>query len=436
MERFATKIVVFFLTIPLTILIARSLQPAGMGVWALVMLIPQMLFMFSELGVVSANTFRTGTAPEDLPKLASNSLYLGLIIGSGFSAIFVGVYLLGLFSAVFSGIEPLLVYLALLIVPFQLVGEYLSGILLGLKNFRTLNLVHVITNAAVLAAVFFLLVTSRVAVLPLVLIYVMVNVASAFAYLRAVRKQTTFARTIDLEALKSSLGFGKHIYASNLLWFFSRRLGYFFVGLALPRESLGHFVIAVGLAELGWFISNSIAGVLFAEVASGSPERKLEIASLTSRHSVILLTAEGILLALLAPVLIATLYGEAFLPSVSPLLIMIPGVIAYGIASPANSFLLGKGRVHYISAISVAEVTTNLLLILLLLPPYGLAGVAAAVSLTYMLGGIGRLLAFRAVSRLSWSSLLKPRLEDLTFYPRFAKTLLSNMVNRLRERRR
>ena len=101
---------------------------------------------------------------------------------------------------------------------------------------------------------------------------------------------------------------------------------------------------------------------------------------------------------LVAPSAIHLFYGPAFVPSIAPLMLLLPGVCALSSAHIHNAYLCGVGKAHTTAALSAVALGLNLLLNLILIPRYGISGAAAASSLTY---GTQAFLLMSAVARLT-----------------------------------
>ena len=109
---FITSIVLFLLAIPTSIIIARVLGPHGIGIYALVLLVPGLLYQLGNLGLGMANTYFIGRKRFNLTDITSTSLTFGLGISVSLAILFLLAYEFFLYPF-FKDVEPLLIYLVL-----------------------------------------------------------------------------------------------------------------------------------------------------------------------------------------------------------------------------------------------------------------------------------------------------------------------------------
>lgn len=170
---FITNILVFLLSIPTSIIIARVLGPQGKGIYALVILIPGLLYQLGNLGLGGANIYFIGRKKFNLTDVASTSLTFGLGISVFLAILFLLAYELFL-HPFFKDVEPSLIYLVLLAVPFSIVPVYFRYILLARLKIKEFNLLNIIQAALMLIGVVLLLLLLSKEVFSLVLLSIFV----------------------------------------------------------------------------------------------------------------------------------------------------------------------------------------------------------------------------------------------------------------------
>jgi len=133
----------------------------------------------------------------------------------------------------------------------------------------------------------------------------------------------------------------------------------------------------------------------------------------------------SLFLAILAQPLIKILFGVNFSPSVLPLLILLPGIIAFGIGGVLAADLSGRGRPEFAFYSSFACLIVNIILNIIFIPKWGIGGAALASSISYWIDTLIILLVFLKISQKSLSEILIIKKEDFRDYLQ----LLSNLKN-------
>ena len=153
MSRFATNTLITFLTRMLqvllgvcsSIIIARSLGPEGRGVYALALLLPSVLVLVMELGMGPASTYYVARNISNAKDILTINIVSALAIGV-MAVLFGGILIMYYGSVLFPGVDPVYLWFALLMIPFQLFMLFASNILLGMQKLPSYNLVNISKN--------------------------------------------------------------------------------------------------------------------------------------------------------------------------------------------------------------------------------------------------------------------------------------------------
>jgi O-antigen/teichoic acid export membrane protein len=152
-------------------------------------------------------------------------------------------------------------------------------------------------------------------------------------------------------------------------------------------QQTGFYKAALVVAEFLWFVPFAVQTVLLHSTSqlweAGEHERISEIASRTTRYTLLLTILVAIGLAALADEFVPLYFGGEFSPAVLPLLVLLPGSLCYAVARPIIAIGQGKGDLRSLILATGAAATLNLGLNLLLIPRYGMAGAAIATSVGY-----------------------------------------------------
>ena len=126
--------------------------------------------------------------------------------------------------------------------------------------------------------------------------------------------------------------------------------------------------------------------------------------------------------AVLARPLIKLFYGDLFLPSFTPFLILLPGVFYLWTNNILTNYLVGMKRFLVISFIACIASIFNIFLNLIFIPRYGAQGAALASTITYVIIGTLTIVAFLRTSKYKLTKFIKElafNRSDLMLYPLF-----------------
>ena len=152
-------------------------------------------------------------------------------------------------------------------------------------------------------------------------------------------------------------------------------------------EATGYYRAALVIAEFLWFVPNALQIVLLHSTSElWSKEKTDEVSTLVSkitRYNLSLVIILVIGLAALAGNFMPIYFGSEFEASVLPLILLLPGVLGFALARPIFAVGQGKGELRILIAATGSAALINLILNILLIPRYGMAGAATATSIGY-----------------------------------------------------
>lgn len=152
-------------------------------------------------------------------------------------------------------------------------------------------------------------------------------------------------------------------------------------------DTVGYYKAALVVAEFLWFVPKSIQAVMIQSTAdlwaNDQIERINSLSSTVTRYTLLLSILLAIGIGALASDFIPLYFGSEFKPSVLPLLLLLPGTVGFAMARPILAITHAKGSMRILILATGTSAAINLLLNLLLIPPYGMAGAAVATSIGY-----------------------------------------------------
>ncbi|MDG5761816.1 polysaccharide biosynthesis C-terminal domain-containing protein [Natronococcus sp. A-GB1] len=162
-------------------------------------------------------------------------------------------------------------------------------------------------------------------------------------------------------------------------------------------ETVGYYKGALSIAEFLWLAPTAVQLVLLQRIsnlwASDDLEAIQQQARRATRYVFLFTTLLAVGVAALAADFVPLYLGTAFEPSVTPLLLLLPGVLGFAVARPTLAINQGRRSLRPLLAATGACSLVNLALNLVLIPPYGMVGAAVATSIGY-----GSLVAFQSLA--------------------------------------
>lgn len=151
--------------------------------------------------------------------------------------------------------------------------------------------------------------------------------------------------------------------------------------------TVGYYKAALVLAELLWLVPKSVQELMIQSVSdlwrTDSVQAISEIATNTTRLVILFTALCSIGLFALADTFVPFYFGEEYAPAVTPLLILLPGVIGFAATRPVLTITQAKGTLRPLIAATAFAAILNLLLNSIFIPKYGMIGAAVATSIGY-----------------------------------------------------
>ena len=214
--------------------------------------------------------------------------------------------------------------------------------------------------------------------------------------------------------LPAAFRFGVRSHLGAVTQYLQHRVDILLVGILLPLGDVGIYSVAVVVAELLWYVPNTLAAVLMPHVAVSSDEDATKLTAAFCRGTVALNAILAAGLALICSWLIPWIL-PAFRASVQIIWLLLPGTIAASVFKVLSSDFNGRGKP--LETFWPAAVSLSLCLVagLLVIPRFGIIGAAVVTSGGYFLNACLYLRAFSRTASVSYADLLLVHSKDLLF---------------------
>ena len=238
----------------------------------------------------------------------------------------------------------------------------------------------------------YVVLTSGYGLVVLVSVSSIIGVASYAAYVAAARATFPGMRVspsrFSARQAREVTAFSLYLFLISIAFHIGSNLDNLMIGAYLGTSAIAVYAVAVRLAEFQRQLCGQFSGLLFPVIVRLDATRDAGAlrAILLDGTRLALGLVGGVTVCLLAfgDRLVSLWMGSGFSDSTLPLYVLaLAGVVMVG-QGPAGSILLATGRHRIVAAASIADILLRIALTMLLVPRYGLVGVAVGTALPYV----------------------------------------------------
>lgn len=408
-----TNVLLLFISVLTSVLIARFLGPDQRGVYALLTLVPTMLFTLLNLGINAGTVYHVSGKKFPLPTILGNNLLITGVL-SALSFIIGGAVIYLGKNTFLAGTPVNLLLFSLIICPLSLFTQLFLSVLQGKEDFNKFNSSAIIKSLAFFAFCLLLFFSRQVAVV--LLAFVLSQVVNAVQIYWWVFRG---AGQLDLKPnkpyLKDALDYGIKAYISNLVTFFNYKIDQVLINYFMNTQAVGYYAVAVALAEQVWLISRSVSTVILPRISALESEVERKKLTTQTTRIVTAITFFGILaLFLLSGWAIPLLYSKSYLQAVAPLKVLLIGIFTLGVTRVLSNDLAARGVPEYNTISGIAALITNVVLNLVLIPLIGITGSAWASAISYTVQSVMTLYYYWKITGNGLREILLLNREDIS----------------------
>lgn len=421
---FSRQFLAGLMQLGLLMVITRVLGPEGAGSYAVALLLPTMMSQLLNLGLASANIYFVASRQFPLERVwaASRDLMAMVVL---FGITMGSALILMASDTLFPGVPQPVLLMALVIFPFSLMMSIVAGMFQALQDFRSFNLAVIAQPALALTGAFALWAGGAVNLVALLGVVSLSHAVALGLALSILRHRLSLFRDFGghIPYLRKALVYGVKAHLGNILTFLNYRLDLFLVNLLAGPAAAGLYIVAVRLVEQLWIVSQAVSTVIFPRLAAmaGDEAARRRFTPLVARIVLwITLFGAGLLAAIARP-LIEVLFGAEFADASLAVMILLPGVVLAASARVLANDLAARGRVGINLGLAAFALVINTTANLMLIPPFGIAGAAAATSLAYTVIFLVRLVLQRFIAKTLWWTILIPTPGDVQMLKQILK---------------
>jgi O-antigen/teichoic acid export membrane protein len=392
------------------LLITRALGPSGRGTVAFLTVTALITAWIARLGVTEATVVFAARRREQRPVLLANSLSFSAAAGIVAAAVVCGtLWLVPALRPAGVGATELWV------LAFSIVAACLADagyrFMLGCSRFRAHALVTAVTSWVypLLAVVFWIGPGMTVALGTFV-----------WGATQALRAILLIGLAVSRERLgrpssallRESISFGVRAWIGTLADSLGFRIDQILLALIASEAALGFYVVAVNLSEILLYFPGAVSTALLPIAAGSAPEARLGETLKAFRSAGFVTLASLLLGAIVAPPLIPIVFGAPFSASVTPFLLLLPGLIGFTALIVFSNALMASSLPSLSSLAAIVCFVVGLALDVALIPFFGASGAAGAASAAYLAGGLTALLLYRKRTPFRLRALVVPEPGD------------------------
>lgn len=418
---FTTEIAIVGLNFSIGVLFARLLPPTDRGILALVLLLPVTLAYFADLGVSQAIVYLLGRKKRSLEAVAGTTLALALLLG-GVAALVMWLARAWILPAFFKSVPSSYYLFALGLLPVLLLDTYLLSILRGQQRFAVFNFRRLLTPVFLLAGVIFLTGVGGLGVRGAVIAFAISTLLGLLlsfwfvGYSVAHTSETSLRLRFQPSLAGEAVAFGLKSYAQNLVGHLHYRLDVYLLALFLPPAQVAFYAIATAVAEVAFYLPDSVGTVLFPKLSAEREERIHELTAEVSRHTLWITALATLGLLAAGGWLIPLAYGQAYRPAIAPFMVLMPGCLAMAVYKILTRNFTSRNRQQVSILAASVSLVSNIALNILLIPRMGVIGAALASLISYTTAATILALIFRRETGIPLKQILIIRRADLSRY--------------------
>ena len=385
----------------LVVVQSRFLEPSGRGTFVLVVLTVTILSrLLGQLGLAVTTQLRE----RDLE--VRGLVHRAFALGTGLGAL--GAVLVVVLGTLNDTIGTELSFIAALALVPNVLWQTVSGVLLGLARVRSWNYIQALSPILTIAGMFVLVVALGGEVRAAVTAWTLAHVLTA-AFALVVSRDVWLplgarrlrARRLRLdEHGRTLLRLALLLGVVQIVSLVGYRIELFILEWYDDVATVGIYSIAFQAAEALWLVPAALATAITGPAVHDDERAASRLVSRSALKGLAFTAVAAALVGIGAPFVVPLLFGEDFDGAVQPLVILLPGMVAYAPVTVLVVYLsLRHSRPNLSLAVSLVAAGATTVLSLVLIPPFGASGAAGASALGYVAGAVLAWLLFRSVSR-------------------------------------
>jgi O-antigen/teichoic acid export membrane protein len=394
------------------VLLARQLTPDDRGIMVLVMSFPMLLFNFINFGLHEATIYFIGRKRTPPETVLANAISIALAV-SGLVFIILAAFSRSILPYFLKGAPANLWNAIILVIPVVFLQSVLLSILRAELKFTLLNAWRALSVLVLLIGFVIVLIGYNGGLNASILVFVCSSGVMLLLAFLILSRTVRIRLRADLDLMQGMVRYGMKSYLQTLLESMNYRFDVYLVAFFLTSDQVAFYGVAFSIAEVAWYLPNSISSVLFPTLAKASLE---DIHNITARVNRLTLALTAIVTCAIAAIMIPfipMLYGSQYQASIPPLLILLPGIVAMSVYKILRRNFASQNRQQFTVLASLISLVIIIALNILLIPLIGIRGSALASTIGYFFSGLVLLIFFLRNSKLTFMDVMVFKRSDI-----------------------
>ena len=393
-----TKFILIFLKMGVGIITARFLGPAGRGLFYTSVQAPGLINTVGTLSIGEGLIYHIGKG-----KIKSDQIFgtvFMMVLGFTLVLSIIFYFLISLLNQHFfyqlpDKVIPLLFFL----IPATMTEYFSASALRGLKVFSIVNKLTIVTRTNIFIFILTSLTFWSADLYRTIFAYAIALTLNALLYFIVLFYQSKFRFSISSNELNNVIRYSAKVHIGSLLTEVEYRLDIFILLFFLNATAVGIYSIGVTIAQILWYVSNSVNTVLFPYLTSTSKKNVdfFTVRVLKYNFFINIFILFGLII--IGFPLVNLLYGTMFSEAYFVFLVLSPGLLSDTIARSLAAWLKGTNRTLTLSKISSVSLVVNILFCIILIPYWGVYGAAISSVISYTLRAVLLIKIFCKISK-------------------------------------
>lgn len=381
-----TRLVLILITLLTSVFTARLLGPEGRGQFALAVACTGFGVQLGNMGLQVSNTYFIAKKQFSLPLLLGNSIFISLFLGLIISIVF------WVSCTLYPSLTPtstLLTFFIILSIPLGIFSLLIQNLLIGTHKIHLYNRIELyskILPMLLLVACLYFHVGSVNVVFFLTLLVFIISIMIGWHKLIPFSESRSLK--LSFSALMQMIPFSLKSYFSALFYFFFIRTDLFIVKKFLSHADVGYYSLAQQVGDMVYLLPTVIAMILFPKLTAITDEKERWSKTKKVTFTTFVTLLVGVLiLNLLMPFMVKTLYGPLFIPAVLPIQIYCLSKVLLGTTNIIAQYVASTGESWASCFIWLLTAIVNIICNLYLIPIWGINGatLSAIISCLFIL---------------------------------------------------
>lgn len=408
-----TRVFVFICAIIISIYVARFFGPEAKGAYSLLTQTSSIVILIAMLGIDNAVVYGLSQG-GDLAKVYSNILSYTVLVGLAMmSALFLSIKPLE--AVLLKNIDPSLIIITIVSIPFMLFTKLSISVILGLNNIPQFNLFKIVTSVFGLISFLVTVIILKWGIMGAIVSIFFTELFMSAAYLYIISKKIRINFSFDTRFIKKLFDYGIRGFLGSLLLLVIFKIDYYVLNIFSSIRDVGLYSISVGLGEMIFFIPEALSVMLFPQLSGLSHEDRNKKTVQLLRFFIIVLGIAAIFMYLFSNKIILLIYGAQYASSIPLLRIMLPGFFFMAFYFFYFSYFYSKGKPGAVTAILFVTAVIKIALSLILIPRFGAQGASFSTLTTYSVSGFIFIFVFLRHSGESLKTAFLITSEDLRY---------------------